>query len=151
MPMTLCMYRRCSSKTRSMLVLNNNCLRSEQNQPTRQSQWDGAKHANSIVHVQTLIIEDQINLGLGQIIHSIPEMEVQAPAGDLAGKGGKLPGGSIMTVHLQLSIQSSCVSNTMYVTDCHKSEAAALYATPSCYRGSSVVHGRLSAWFFRYS
>jgi len=109
-----------------MLVLDNNCLRSEQNQPTRQSQGDGAEHADCIVHVQTLIIENQINVGLGQIIHSIPEMEVKAPAGDLAGKGGKLPGGGIMTMHLQLSVQSSCVSNTMYVTDCHKNRSCSI-------------------------
>ena len=37
-----------------------------QNQLTRQSQWDGAKHANDIVHVQTLFIEDQINVSLEQ-------------------------------------------------------------------------------------
>ena len=98
----------------------NTFSRRNQNQPTRQSQWNGAEHANSIVHVQTLIIEDHINVSLGQIIHSIPEMEVKAPAGYLACKGGELPSGSIVTMHLQLSIQSSCVASTVCVTDCHK-------------------------------
>ena len=120
-------------------------MRSDQNQPTGQSQRDGAKHANGIVHVQPLIVKDQINVSLGQVVHSIPEMEVEAPAGDLAGKGGEFPGGSIMTVHLQLSIQSSCVSSTMYVTDCHKKQTAALHATPSCYMRSLEVQGCSSA------
>ena len=46
--------------------------RRNQNQPTRQSQWNGAEHANSIVHVQTLIIEDQINVSLEQ---QLPEKQ----------------------------------------------------------------------------
>lgn len=100
-----------------------------QSEPTHQTEWNGAEHANSIVHVQTLIIENHINVSLGQIIHSIPEMEVKAPAGYLAGKGGEFPSGSIVTMHLQLSIQSSCVASTVCVTDCHKTRRCGI----ACY------------------
>ena len=81
---------------------------------TRERQWHRTKHARGIVHVQTLFVKHQIHVCLGQVIHSIPEMEVQSPTGHIAREGWEAPCCGIMTVQLQLSIQSAYTSRLVF-------------------------------------
>lgn len=81
---------------------------------TRERQWHRSKHARGIVHVQALLVKHQIHVCLGQVIHSIPEMEVETPTGHTAGEGWEAPCCGIMTMQLQLSIQSACASELVY-------------------------------------
>lgn len=66
------------------------------------------------MHVKPLLVEDQINVGVGQVIHSVPEVEVQAPAGHLAREGWEAPGGGIMAMQIQLSVESACTARQLF-------------------------------------
>ena len=71
------------------------------------------------MHVKALLVKDQINVCAGQIIHCIPEMEVDTPTGHLGEEEWKAPGGSIMTVQFQLSIDPAYKATAAYTPYCY--------------------------------